>query len=40
LSLPVRVPPRHEPGTWWALWKVAHAGELHYTEPVTIEVHH
>ncbi|WP_062434415.1 hypothetical protein [Herbidospora daliensis] len=27
-----------EPGTWWALVKLASAGRVHYTEPVTIEV--
>ncbi|GAA2349015.1 glycoside hydrolase family 38 C-terminal domain-containing protein [Dactylosporangium salmoneum] len=38
VTVPVRVPTHHAPGRWWALFKVAHAGELHYTEAVTVEV--
>ncbi len=38
LRLPVRVPAGHGPGRWWALCRIAHAGELHYTEPITVEV--
>jgi hypothetical protein len=38
LRLPVRVPDGHGPGRWWALCRIAHAGELHYTAPVTVEV--
>ncbi|MEV0561812.1 glycoside hydrolase family 38 C-terminal domain-containing protein [Dactylosporangium sp. NPDC050588] len=38
LRIPVTVPDGHGPGTWWALCKVAHAGELHYTAPVTVTV--
>ncbi|MET7403643.1 glycoside hydrolase family 38 C-terminal domain-containing protein [Dactylosporangium sp. NPDC005572] len=38
LELPVRVPRDHEPGRWWVLAKLAHAGELHYTAPLTVEV--
>ncbi|GAA1555555.1 NEW3 domain-containing protein [Dactylosporangium maewongense] len=38
LRIPVTVPDGHDPGTWWALCKVAHAGELHYTAPVTVTV--
>jgi alpha-mannosidase len=35
---PVRVPPGHPAGTWWALVKIAYGGRLHYTAPVTVEV--
>ncbi|WP_328473332.1 NEW3 domain-containing protein [Actinoplanes sp. NBC_00393] len=35
---PVRVPPGHPTGTWWALIKLAHGGRLHYTAPAIIEV--
>ncbi|MEU4423529.1 glycoside hydrolase family 38 C-terminal domain-containing protein, partial [Actinoplanes sp. NPDC024001] len=35
---PVRVPPGHPTGTWWALVKLAYGGRLHYTAPVTVEV--
>ena len=35
---PVRVPPGHPAGTWWALVKIAYGGRLHYTTPVTVEV--
>ena len=38
LRLPVRVPDGHRPGRWWALAKLAHAGQLHYAEPITVEV--
>ncbi|GAA3240142.1 glycoside hydrolase family 38 C-terminal domain-containing protein [Dactylosporangium siamense] len=38
LRLPVRVPAGHGPGRWWALCRIAHAGELHYTEPITVAV--
>ncbi|MFF5228134.1 glycoside hydrolase family 38 C-terminal domain-containing protein [Dactylosporangium sp. NPDC000521] len=38
LRIPVTVPYGHGPGRWWALCRVAHAGELHYTAPVTVEV--
>jgi alpha-mannosidase len=38
LHLPVRVPDGHRPGRWWALVKLAHAGQLHYTEPIEVEV--
>jgi alpha-mannosidase len=38
LRLPVRVPDGHRPGRWWALVKLAHAGQLHYTEPIEVEV--
>jgi alpha-mannosidase len=32
------VPDGHGPGRWWALCRIAYAGELHYTAPVTVEV--
>ncbi|MBG0566512.1 glycoside hydrolase family 38 N-terminal domain-containing protein [Actinoplanes aureus] len=35
---PVRVPPGHPAGTWWAMVKLAHGGRLHYTAPVIVEV--
>ena len=35
---PVRVPPGHPAGTWWALVKIAYGGRLHYTAPITVEV--
>lgn len=35
---PVRVPPGHPAGTWWALVKIAHGGRLHYTAPLVVEV--
>jgi hypothetical protein len=38
LSFPVRVPPGHRPGRWWALVKLAHAGQLHYSRPIEVEV--
>jgi alpha-mannosidase len=38
VRLPVRVPDNHRPGRWWALLKLAHAGQLHYTEPIEVEV--
>jgi hypothetical protein len=38
LQLPVRVPDGHRPGRWWALAKIAHAGQLQYTAPIEIEV--
>jgi hypothetical protein len=38
INFPVRVPPGHRPGRWWALVKLAHAGQLHYTQPVELEV--
>ena len=38
LHLPVRVPDGHRAGRWWALVKLAHAGQLHYTEAIEIEV--
>jgi alpha-mannosidase len=38
LRLPVQVPDGHGPGRWWALCRITHAGELHYTAPVTVEV--
>ncbi|MET7419031.1 glycoside hydrolase family 38 C-terminal domain-containing protein [Dactylosporangium sp. NPDC005555] len=38
VTFPVEVPAAHGPGTWWALCRIAHAGELHYTAPVVIEV--
>ncbi|WVK78504.1 glycoside hydrolase family 38 C-terminal domain-containing protein [Dactylosporangium sp. AC04546] len=38
IELPVRVPADHAPGRWWVLAKLAHAGELHYTVPLTVEV--
>jgi hypothetical protein len=38
LRLPVRVPDNHRPGRWWALLKLAYAGQLHYTEPIEVEV--
>ena len=34
----VRVPPGADAGTWWALVKVAIAGSVHYTEPVSVVV--
>ncbi|MDT4988633.1 MAG: hypothetical protein QOI74_2727 [Micromonosporaceae bacterium] len=38
LRLPVRVPDSHRAGRWWALVKLAHAGQLQYTEPIEVEV--
>jgi hypothetical protein len=38
LRLPVQVPDGRRPGRWWALVKIAHAGQLHYTEPIEVEV--
>jgi alpha-mannosidase len=38
LSFPVRVPHGHSPGRWWALVKLAHAGQVHYTVPIEVEV--
>jgi alpha-mannosidase len=38
LRLPVQVPSGHRPGRWWALVKLAHAGQLHYAEPIEVEV--
>ena len=38
LEIPVEVPDGHGHGRWWALCRIAHAGELHYTAPITIEV--
>jgi hypothetical protein len=38
LSFPVRVPPGHRPGRWWALVKLAHAGQLHYSPAIVVEV--
>jgi hypothetical protein len=38
VSVPVQVPLGTEPGTWWVLAKVAAAGALHYTEPVSLVV--
>jgi hypothetical protein len=38
MRLPVRVPDNHRAGHWWALVKLAHAGQLHYTEPIEVEV--
>jgi hypothetical protein len=38
VRLPVRVPEGYRPGTWWALLRLGYAGQLHYTEPVSIEV--
>jgi alpha-mannosidase len=38
INFPVRVPPGHAPGRWWALVKLAHAGQLHYTQPIELEV--
>jgi uncharacterized membrane protein len=38
VRLPVRVPDNHRAGRWWALVKLAHAGQLHYTEPIEVEV--
>jgi hypothetical protein len=38
INFPVRVPPGHRPGRWWALVKLAHAGQLHYTQPIELEV--
>lgn len=38
LSFPVAVPPTARPGRWWALAKLAHAGQLQYAEPVEVEV--
>nr|BFE55686.1 NEW3 domain-containing protein [Dactylosporangium thailandense] len=34
----VRVPEGHPPGTWWLLARIADAGALFYTEPVTVTV--
>ncbi|MFI5910887.1 glycoside hydrolase family 38 C-terminal domain-containing protein [Dactylosporangium sp. NPDC051541] len=34
----VRVPDEHPPGTWWVLARIADAGRLHYTEPITVTV--
>jgi hypothetical protein len=38
LRLPVRVPDNHRAGRWWALVKLAHAGQLHFTEAIEVEV--
>jgi alpha-mannosidase len=38
LRLPVQVPDNHRAGRWWVLVKLAHAGQLHYTEPIEVEV--
>jgi hypothetical protein len=38
VELPVRIPPGQRPGTWWALVRLGHGGQLHYTAPVEIEV--
>jgi hypothetical protein len=38
IELPARVPAGHRPGRWWALVKLAHAGQLQYTEAIEIEV--
>jgi alpha-mannosidase len=38
LRLPVRIPPGARPGRWWALVKLAHAGQLQYTQPIEVEV--
>jgi alpha-mannosidase len=38
MRLPVRVPDNHRAGRWWALVKLAHAGQLHYTQPIEVEV--
>jgi alpha-mannosidase len=37
-TVPVAVPAGHGAGTWWALFKLMHGGELHYTEPFAVEV--
>jgi alpha-mannosidase len=38
IRLPVRVPDNHRAGRWWALVKLAHAGQLQYTQPIEVEV--
>ncbi|MFG2044719.1 glycoside hydrolase family 38 C-terminal domain-containing protein [Dactylosporangium sp. NPDC048998] len=38
VEFPVRVPAGHPPGQWWVLARLAHAGQLHYTEPVPVTV--
>ncbi|WP_433207009.1 glycoside hydrolase family 38 C-terminal domain-containing protein [Dactylosporangium sp. CS-047395] len=37
-EFPVTVPEGHPPGTWWLLARIASAGRLHYTEPITVTV--
>ena len=38
VELPVRIPADQRPGKWWALVRLGHGGQLHYTAPVEIEV--
>ncbi|MFD0575270.1 glycoside hydrolase family 38 N-terminal domain-containing protein [Dactylosporangium darangshiense] len=38
VEFPVRVPDRHPAGRWWVLARLAHAGQLHYTAPVSVTV--
>lgn len=38
LKLPISVPRNQPPGRWWALLRLAHAGQLHYTEPFEVDV--
>ncbi|WP_426505353.1 glycoside hydrolase family 38 C-terminal domain-containing protein [Dactylosporangium sp. McL0621] len=38
VEFPVTVPAEHPPGTWWLLARIADAGELYYTEPITVTV--
>jgi len=38
VELPVRIPADQRPGRWWALVRLGHGGQLHYTAPVSIEV--
>jgi hypothetical protein len=38
VRLPVRIPDSHRAGRWWALVKLAHAGQLQYTQPIEVEV--
>ncbi|GAA3796347.1 NEW3 domain-containing protein [Sphaerisporangium flaviroseum] len=38
LRFDVQAPPGTRPGHWWAVVKLASAGQLHYTEAVRIEV--
>ncbi|WP_433047690.1 glycoside hydrolase family 38 C-terminal domain-containing protein [Dactylosporangium sp. CS-033363] len=38
VEFPVAVPEGHPPGTWWLLARIASAGRLFYTEPITVTV--
>jgi alpha-mannosidase len=38
VEIPVKVPVGHRAGSWWVLVRLAHAGQLHYSTPVKLEV--